>query len=50
MNEKDQWKKVCRSELPTGVSWYKPHLNVSLDLILKFADQGIQKLLMWMCS
>lgn len=37
MNQKEHWEKVYQSKSPNEVSWYKPHLDLSLDLILKFA-------------
>ena len=27
------WQKVYRSKRPDEVSWYRPHLEISLDLI-----------------
>jgi len=33
MNSKSHWEKVYRTKLPTQVSWYRPHLDVSLQLI-----------------
>ena len=33
MNPKAHWEKVYRTKLPTEVSWYRPHLDVSLQLI-----------------
>ncbi len=37
MNQKEHWEKVYQSKSPNEVSWYKPHLDLSLDLILKSA-------------
>ena len=37
MNQKEHWEKVYQDKSPNEVSWYKPHLNLSLDLIVKFA-------------
>ncbi len=33
MNLKAHWEKVYRTKRPTEVSWYRPHLDVSLQLI-----------------
>jgi 2-polyprenyl-3-methyl-5-hydroxy-6-metoxy-1,4-benzoquinol methylase len=33
MDPKAHWEKVYRTKLPTEVSWYRPHLDVSLQLI-----------------
>lgn len=45
MNQKDHWEKVYQSKRPEEVSWYKPNLNVSLDLILKFAASENAKII-----
>lgn len=35
------WDTVYRTKQPTEVSWYRPHLDVSLDLIMRAApDHG----------
>lgn len=33
MDPKAHWEKVYRTKQPTEVSWYRPHLDVSLQLI-----------------
>ena len=33
MDSKSHWEKVYRTRNPTEVSWYRPHLEVSLQLI-----------------
>ena len=33
MDSKAHWEKVYRTKQPTEVSWYRPHLDVSLQLI-----------------
>ena len=33
MNSKSHWEKVYRTKRPTEVSWYRPHLDISLQLI-----------------
>jgi SAM-dependent methyltransferase len=33
MDPKAHWEKVYRTKQPTEVSWYRPHLEVSLQLI-----------------
>lgn len=33
MDPKSHWEKVYRTKRPTEVSWYRPHLDVSLQLI-----------------
>src|SRR5262245_50155592 len=30
---KDYWEKIYRTKQPTEVSWYRPHLEISLQLI-----------------
>jgi len=35
----EHWEKIYRSKLPDQVSWYRPHLDTSLDLI-EFATRG----------
>lgn len=35
MVERGHWEKVYGSKEPTEVSWYRPHLEQSLDLILR---------------
>ena len=33
MDPKAHWEKVYRTKRPNEVSWYRPHLEVSLQLI-----------------
>ena len=33
MDPKSHWEKVYRTKRPNEVSWYRPHLDVSLRLI-----------------
>lgn len=33
MDSKAHWEKVYRTKEPEEVSWYRPHLDVSLQLI-----------------
>jgi 2-polyprenyl-3-methyl-5-hydroxy-6-metoxy-1,4-benzoquinol methylase len=37
MNAKSHWEDVYRSKSPEQVSWYRPHLNLSLSLIAQAA-------------
>ncbi|MBV8632393.1 MAG: class I SAM-dependent methyltransferase [Silvibacterium sp.] len=37
MNARDHWEEVYRSRAPEAVSWYRPHLEISLDLIRQAA-------------
>jgi SAM-dependent methyltransferase len=37
VNAKAHWETVYRSKAPDAVSWYRPHLEVSLDLIERAA-------------
>lgn len=39
MNAETHWDAVFRSKAPEAVSWYRPHLEVSLDLISRYATQ-----------
>ncbi len=34
MSRKAHWQTVYESKAPTGVSWYQPHLDLSLQLII----------------
>ena len=36
-NQKEHWEKVYQTKPSTEVSWYKPHLDLSLDWILDSA-------------
>ena len=38
MDPKAHWEKVYRTKQPTEVSWYRPHLDVSLQLIEESAS------------
>jgi 2-polyprenyl-3-methyl-5-hydroxy-6-metoxy-1,4-benzoquinol methylase len=40
MSDKTHWEKIYEQKLATEVSWYRPHLDVSLDLIREI---GVQK-------
>ena len=33
MDSKSRWEKVYQTKRPTEVSWYRPHLDISLELI-----------------
>jgi len=35
MTKREHWEKVYRTKRETDVSWYQPHLDRSLDLILR---------------
>lgn len=37
MSAKSHWEEVYRTKAPEQVSWYRPHLDVSLSLIAKAA-------------
>jgi len=37
MERKKHWEKIYQTKLSTEVSWYKPHLDLSLDWILDSA-------------
>lgn len=37
MNKKTHWETVYNTKAPTGVSWYRPHLETSLALIQRAA-------------
>jgi len=37
MSVEAHWEAVFRSKAPDGVSWYRPHLDVSLDVIARCA-------------
>ena len=39
MNPKSHWENVYRTKRPTEVSWYRPHLEVSLRLIEQAAPR-----------
>ena len=38
MNARDHWEAVYRNAAPDAVSWYRPHLETSLDLIRRAAN------------
>ena len=38
MNAKLHWDKVYQTKQPTEVSWYRPHLDISLELIEEAAS------------
>ena len=33
MNKQEHWENIYTTEDPTNVSWFRPHLDSSLDLI-----------------
>jgi 2-polyprenyl-3-methyl-5-hydroxy-6-metoxy-1,4-benzoquinol methylase len=33
MNKQEHWENIYRTEEPTDVSWFRPHLDTSLQLI-----------------
>src|SRR6516162_5948585 len=37
MNAEAHWETIYRTKAPDGVSWYRPHLDVSLGLIERAA-------------
>jgi hypothetical protein len=37
MDARSHWENVYASKAPDAVSWYRPHLETSLELIEKFA-------------
>lgn len=39
MDAKSHWEKVYQTKRPNEVSWYRPHLDVSLGLIAEAAPQ-----------
>ena len=45
MNKKEHWEKVYQNKRPDEVSWYKPHLDLSLGLILQFAGSKNAKII-----
>ncbi len=38
MNTSDYWDEVYRTTAPDAVSWYRPHLEISLDMIRQAAS------------
>ena len=38
MDSKRHWETIYQTKAPDAVSWYRPHLEKSLDLILKAVD------------
>lgn len=38
MNAAEHWENVFSSKAPDAMSWYQPHLDVSLDLITRFTS------------
>ena len=38
MDAKSHWEHVYNSKRPDQVSWYRPHLDLSLDLITKVVN------------
>lgn len=39
MNVKTHWEKIYGTKAPDAVSWYRPHLEISLELIQRAAPQ-----------
>jgi hypothetical protein len=39
MNVQNHWEKVYREKAPEAVSWYRPHLETSLELIERIAPE-----------
>jgi len=37
MSAQSHWESIYRSKAPDAVSWYRPHLELSLDLIERCA-------------
>jgi len=37
MSDKSHWEKIYQQKSEREVSWYRPHLDVSLDLIREIA-------------
>lgn len=37
MDAQSHWEKICTEKAPNAVSWYRPHLETSLDLIERLA-------------
>ena len=40
MNIEKHWETVFNSKSPSGVSWYRPHLETSLEIIERRADRS----------
>lgn len=39
MDSQGHWEKIYKEKTPDAVSWYRPHLETSLDLIEKLAPE-----------
>ena len=39
MDSQGHWEKIYKEKAPDAVSWYRPHLETSLDLIKKLAPE-----------
>jgi SAM-dependent methyltransferase len=39
VNSEAHWESIYRSKAPDSVSWYRPHLELSLDLIERYAPE-----------
>jgi hypothetical protein len=37
MNVQNRWEQIYGTKAPEGVSWYRPHLEISLKLIERAA-------------
>ena len=40
MNLTEHWERFYATKKPDRVSWYRPHLNISLRLIADAASDG----------
>ena len=39
MDSQTHWDRIYKEKAPDAVSWYRPHLETSLDLIKKLAPK-----------
>jgi len=39
MDSQTHWERIYKEKAPDAVSWYRPHLETSLDLIKKLAPE-----------
>jgi hypothetical protein len=39
MNVQTHWEKIYREKSPDALSWYRPHLEISLEIIERIARQ-----------
>ena len=42
MDPRRHWESVYRTRQPTEVSWYRPHLDVSLELLAAAPADGVR--------